>query len=506
MRALLIYCATSFALLISTDLLAQGIRSNEATICYFSLNNTNEFVSMEKVMNVVNATNNEGARVKVREYMLPNGNPEAAFKKMVQDKANCNALVISGHHTASYGGKNTDGSNLRLSFIEKMGCDPEHKEWFNNITALWLQGCRTVGVDKIVPNETANRHTRRVGGARRADNLYQSAADMNHEFTMTLDRDNPLSSRYLKIFPNATVFGWTNTAPGENSRSDRSLIYHIAHMAKINDYRRSPVIIQPKSGMTAKSAGEYINAALDIIHKPRNPCEPNAIESWKNHGQVFGINKLKGFESFNSSANDRDQFARDLGCKYINAKSHQERMSALRDILQNPDTIAMNFNKIVETVLQPGQTAQERNEMFGELRANPTLRNFVTQKIRADYVGVFPKIDYYTFYKAVYGERSSDLERLINVDINIELIRKFPTNQNSDEFEEVASYKTALYQSLAKNNYIDKTFMENLFRQRSGPSKEEAEISFMGIYDNLPKGHELIPQIEDMKRQIRPEF
>ena len=156
---------------------------------------------------------------------------------MVESGVVCDGLVISGHHTGSFGGKRAKGS-LSIDLMEELSCNPKYKALFNNVKGLWLQGCRTLGVSKIETTDTADFHTQRVGAVLDEDHLTQSFSDLNIEFSATLDQDNPLSSRYLRVFPRATTFGWTKTAPGSKSRSQYSVPFHIAHMARLNDDRK----------------------------------------------------------------------------------------------------------------------------------------------------------------------------------------------------------------------------------------------------------------------------
>ena len=37
--------------------------------------------------------------------------------------------------------------------MEKLSCNPKYKAFFENIKAVWLQGCRTLG-QKVVPNSS----------------------------------------------------------------------------------------------------------------------------------------------------------------------------------------------------------------------------------------------------------------------------------------------------------------------------------------------------------------
>lgn len=463
MRFLLVF----LAFLISNQLLAE---TRSATICYFSLNNPKEYRDMNKLAQELN--NKTGQKITVKEYMTENSDPEVAFQKMVNSQANCDGLVISGHHTGAFGGKRADGT-LKIDFLEKISCDPKHKEWFKKVKALWLQGCRTLGVGVIAPEEVGNEqfsadfHTSRVNLVREDDGLEQAFDEMNHEFTNTLSQDNPLSARYLRVFPRATVFGWTRSAPGEESHSERSLLYHIAHMANINDYLGRDVMIDPYKDFSSKDAIELVDSALDMLQKPDwNHCEATSIKAWKNHGtpiknKGYGynnpdLNALKSFESTNDPTMVK---AKELGCKLKFPKNQAERIQVLQDILTDRKLIAANFSSIIELSSNP--------QAVEVMKHSALLQSFVGDKSMSKQSGLFAKIDYYTFYKNVFSQKSPDIESSIKSESYKVLLETYPPNPESVAFLDLRDYKATLTSAIAKNNFADKEFMIKL--SKSGP-------------------------------------
>ena len=255
-------------------------------VCYFSLNNEKEFTEMKKFTKKLNQ--HSAHPISIDEYLTEGEDPAASFQKMVESGKRCDGLVISGHHTGAFGGKRSEGS-LGIGFLEKLSCDKKYNDWFNRIKGLWLQGCRTLGTGEIVAGDeegSADYHTGRVGAVLEEDHLEQSFADLNIEFSATLDQDNPMSSRYLRVFPGASVFGWTKTAPGEKSRSEYSIPFHIAHTAKLIDKQdRFPSEGPLDKVFTAESAIQYLDALTGILSGNEQCLDP-AKSAWKNHGRV----------------------------------------------------------------------------------------------------------------------------------------------------------------------------------------------------------------------------
>ena len=282
------------------------------TVCYFSLNKKDEEPVAREFVQKLNSVSS--VKIVVKEFQpdkadfskdqLKKGEaaPNAAFKKMVESGTRCDGIVISGHHTGSWGGHRSNG-RLSMDFMETLSCDPKYADFFRNVNAVWLQGCRTLGVGEIVPDNSrfdANYHTNRVGAVLEEDGLPQNFQQLNTEFSSTLDQDNPLDSRYLRLFPAAKLFGWTETAPGEKANSQFSVLYHIAHMARMMDAQDKFPDISPLSPtIDEKSALKYLDAvvlALGRMGEGEKGCEEITTKAWLAHGSPRRC-RGRGFES-----------------------------------------------------------------------------------------------------------------------------------------------------------------------------------------------------------------
>ncbi len=490
-------------------------QSREATICYFSFNNPKEFHYAKDLADRLNKQT--GHNIKVIEYLPQGENPETAFERMVQQNAKCDGLVISGHHYGAWEGARADGT-LNIDFLEKVSCDPRYKNWFKQIKALHLQGCRTLGVGVIAPNEvgqaenTPDFHTSRVNRVREADSIELGVMEMNHEFTNTLSQDNPLAARYLRVFPRATTFGWTKSAPGENSQSELSLLYHIAHMANVNDYLGRDVMVDPIKQLTDRDAIELSMAWLDMVQKPDwDHCENTAIAAWKNHGtpirnKGYGYSNpdLNAYPSFEST-NDPDMVrAKELGCKLKFPRNHAERIETLKEILKDRKLIAANFSAITEMVQDPQYlTSSQRTQVLSMLKENNLLQSYVGDKSTSPQTGLFAKIDYYSFYKKVFEKSSADIERIIT-DQSLEvLLKPYPSYDGrnpSVEVLDLRDFKATLTSSLAKNHFLSEEFMQRLHRAGTPMAKE----MFVVLYNKLMVASTQAPHLRPMVEKLKP--
>ena len=430
-------------------------------ICYFSLNNQHEFTEMEKFTKKLNEHSSHP--ISVKEYMTEGGLPEDSFKKMVEEDVRCDGLVISGHHTGAFGGKRASGS-LNVSFLEKMSCDEKYSNWFKNIQALWLQGCRTLGTGEVVPDQqeetSADHHTLRVGNVLEEDHLEQSLVDLDMEFSATLDQDNPLSSRYLRVFPAATVFGWTKTAPGEKAGSQYSIPFHIAHIARLNSKTDQFPTSKPlDKTLDQGSALQYTESLLNLLNRRDmdNECEDVSIEAWKKHGNVQNQRTELGFlnpdlnahPALTQSDDDLLKQARLLDCLLNNAKDEESLLKAIDEILKDPKLIHYTFNSLLDKLKTLKQDQPNlHKKILDKLKSNSKMNEFLAQKLNSPSLGILRKIDYFAFYEELYGK--SDPIRSHLLDQSIKILK----STQSDDSYDVIDYKITLLQSLDKHGYL----------------------------------------------------
>ena len=137
------------------------------TLCFFSLNTSKEF---ELTRSFLEEANNLGyTSIRTVEFHDPgqDANPETSFRAMLDSAQVCDGLVISGHHTGSFGGNRAKGV-LNINFLEQLSCDAQYEDFFQQVKGVWLQGCRTLGIGPLgleLNNDEelqADYHTQRV--------------------------------------------------------------------------------------------------------------------------------------------------------------------------------------------------------------------------------------------------------------------------------------------------------------------------------------------------------
>ena len=465
-------------------------------ICYFSLNNEKEVTEMQKFTKRIKEHTH--CSISVKEYLTEGDSPEESFQKMVDSGVRCDGLVISGHHTGSFGGKRSEGS-LGIDFLEKLSCDPKYSKWFNQVNALWLQGCRTLGTGDIVTDEeesSADYHTQRVGAVLEEDHLEQSIAELNMEFSATLDQDNPLSSRYLRAFPGATVFGWTKTAPGEKAGSQYSIPFHMAHISKmINNQDAFPSDSPIQGTWTKDSAVQYLSSMLGVLNgEVSNQCKEVLVEAWKEHGKVqnqateygFSNPDLNAYKPLHKTDSATLVRARFLDC-LLKQSSGEELLKVLDEILKDPKLIRYTYNSILEKLKNLKTAGDDSSQIINKLKSSPALKQFLSQKLTGKRLGILRKIDYFSFYEEIYGKSPKIRSQLLNK--ASEAFEKIPTN-SYDELD----YKVTLLQSLAKHGYLDNKQGINLLNKAATDNNSTMRMMAMDTAGYV--GEKAIPILE----------
>lgn len=466
-----------------------------AHICYFSLNNEKEFLEMGKFLGKLNKVSN--TPISISEFQTLNSDPNKSFEKMIQSGAKCDGLVISGHHTGAFGGKLAEGS-LNLDFMEKLSCNPKYKAFFENIKAVWLQGCRTLG-QKIVSDEreaegggmtgeaevnadncqSADCHRERVGAVLVEDNLTQSFAELEMEFSDTLDQDNPLSTRYLRIYPRAGLFGWTKSAPGVKWKSELSIPYHIAHISRLIDDRKE-FFEDPSSNFSDLTAAHYARAILGLLqggNPELAPCfaieEEIGVEAWLYHGRAkliagrplpfsFNNSDLLAFPSLSSTGNTMLKRAKELDCLLKKRLTNTQLNDVLDEVLSDEKLLGYNLNALhaldkklaVENDLTRSKLYREK------LARSPNLERLLMRKLKSKETGTLRKIDYFAFYRNIGQQNFSEVEKIIK-----ETAFNFLTEEIKESEIGRRDYFATLFISLLKNDVLQNEDIFELVQQ-----------------------------------------
>ncbi len=476
-------------------------------LCFFSLNSTKEYELTRRFFERANPLLERP--VQVLEFHDParEADPEASFEALVASGNACDGLVISGHHTGSFSGHRADGV-LNIGLLERLSCDPDYEHFFRQVNAVWLQGCRTLGIGPLEPGSGSERelqadyHMQRVGAELVQEGLEQSFADLSVEFSATLDEDNPLGSRYLRVFPNATVFGWTRSSPGRNAGSDRSMLYHLAHMVHLS---RGTPLFDPVAARTPEVTRE-MGLALQRLLDGGIQYSPLARDAWLSHGRVrqqgLGYHNpdLNTYAPLFHSNQERLLAARQLGCAVRNSPDPTALHAALVQILAEPDYLAYNLDAVREALRRYRQQQPAAYDALrSQLAASQPLMQLLYDKLKSERTGLLMKIEYYGFYRELTGSALPRVEAAI-----LEQVRYFLLADDLAGSEyDIRDFRESLLLSVASHQLAGPDFYLELIHQPDARAATLYTLAWSFLKQSPPGADRLVADIVDQPQAGR---
>ena len=278
----------------------------------------------------------------------------SGFERMIQEVSQsgdkCDGLVVSGHHTGDwYGGT----GKIKLKDMEELSCNPKYRDWFSNIKALWLDGCNTV-TDNLIESGTAHipspdsETVRVVGKENPVDKIDRWAiANTSQAYTASLDKNTPLSSRYLRMFPHTQVYGFNGAAPeGKDKGQWVSFIAdHLSHIGL--------ALQAEKDQIKQTGQKDQIKQALAAILSS-DPCDEEKLAAWE----------TASWDNIKTEAIEQQDYetAYKLGCHLILAKQILDNPSSEK----NQKALAEHIKSLIEKgdVKNKGQLLTLANEIL----------------------------------------------------------------------------------------------------------------------------------------------
>ena len=506
LMSLLIFTPTSFVL-------SEG-DSSPANMCFFELGNKftseNFFKQFKNEKNCTTDLNKKGP------YCFfvgdqENKNSKDAFKEMIKSmqKAGkkCDGLVISGHHTGSWYG--TDNTNLlRLSDIEEISCELDNNDWFQNIQALWLDGCNTVTdvLDEKGNPEKAGGREGQHGDSEALrvywkehqqvlESLGKNASEeenplilqeLQQAFAGTLSQSTALSSRYLRMFPKTQVYGVNGGIRTGTDRKGRSYIYeHITGAV-------SALAAEKKHLETLRGMEEGIDEMEKNLKIFFNNCDAEQKrDNWEKIDLEVGDSQAVSHQDFDE--------VRELGCALIDAKV----------ILDNPDRysddLVENTKQAVKDILarinEQSKGADGVNKYFNILFNNIFDTWTVANKYKEK------DSDFYKAVKKLLKKNQGSLEERIESKFTASLRRVDLIRFHKELFENKEYAKAqvkniltgvdSLFQDVRSNRYTKEDENTKKIVRKPLPKKTRKTLAFL-VADQLSQYDLLIP-LEEQK-------
>ena len=462
----------------------------QTTFCFFSLNNPLEVKKLEDKYE-------DNPNVEVKEfYQEEDKSVKESFKKMMETQI-CDALVISGHHTGYFAGNKSissenDSQALELDFMEEMACENECDEWFSNVNSLFLMGCQTVKTPELLEHEdntdTADSETIRViAGEFERESSQAIHMDqhimINQAYSSTLDENNKMSHRYLRMFPNSSLYGWGGKAPGEQSGSQNSLPNFINQVESIN-----------KTSSDTDDTDDVLNF-IGFMNSQNRTCKEYTAGKWVNHWPNSNYTNptdnpnpttcyldFQGTEEEIRKKKERFKGYHKTGCDLTRAIKEDNKdniISSINDILTPDDDdttgekIKANFNRLMSLITnKENKDKPWYADVVNKLKDSTKLRNTLRDELLSKKVGFTRKADYLYFYKEIGScidpENCTDIEKKweeskkeISGQYLTQLQTAFDEIKNNTSNQEIQrAHRYSLFYSIAQNK-LGKWLSEN---------------------------------------------
>ena len=135
-------------------------------------------------------------------------------------------------------------------------------------------------------------------------------AYLNREYAGTVDKGNPLSHRYLRIFPNASVLAWSGKSVTIKNNSLDTVLAHFQNLSKARNVNQSAL------ADTRLRVG--FNAFLNFLSPDKSVSHEDVCEAWERVDDRYADELVETKARFIADKETNDK-ARQLGCAFSNA-------------------------------------------------------------------------------------------------------------------------------------------------------------------------------------------
>ena len=462
-------------------------------LCFFALNGPEESQALRNKKNSLSCkktenggidcrpkagalASNEKVQFEIEEfYAVTKGGEEVsdsqgssvsrAFEEMT--KTHCDGLVISGHHFGFYTGIKTkqepdsqgdrvdDDVFLKLDFLEKLSCltpkgGGDCRQWFSNIKYLHLHGSYTAGGrvlgDKTLEDVVVDEKMSEYSGDYEWPSF--SVRGLMREYASTVDQNNPLSNRYLKMFPNANIFSYKNHAKVISSGSSEEIMQSISDIGGTFELAAEDPSEEDKfqKGLAQILQVLSSGAKQDI-------CEEN---KWQNSGVQLNLP---------SSSTEASETDRKLGCDFSESLASRDEgkitealEAILREAENRPEVLTQNLNRIFYA-LEPEVTKENyknrlpektRKKIIDLLRTSRAVAENLETQIENKSLGLVRRADFLYLYKTIFPEYYGGPKSGLEIDFMSSVLENYDQYQNP-------SVRQALSEIIWKNQLGSKS-------------------------------------------------
>lgn len=364
------------------------LKGATARLCYFSFNNPREYATTRRL--VAHLNEHSPIHIDVVEFVQEDANIKKSLLAAMRSGQRCDGIILSGHHRGKFWGDRSSGS-MKAGFLEEQSCTIEHAAWFAHVKAVWLEGCNTGRQNLMNPeidpeDKIHGSPLNYIRAHLDYSDFEDSLDDITDDFDDNLNEDN-LAKEYMRIFPYATVMGWTDKSPGEKAGSHYSFPYFLAQIVRIVD--EDPRFLQnPMRGkLSPDSARRYSEVLYSVL--TRDPYGNNAdgrpevlanedtyIKAWRDHSNVkypfaFDNPSIAGYRSLVNNDNELLRQSTAMRCVMEQDDDSEETVGGTVSYLIRNKTLTPIASQLLLAI------AQGSPSLRGPIGESESLRNYL---------------------------------------------------------------------------------------------------------------------------------
>lgn len=515
--------------------------NGKTTFCFFSLNNTKEFHTLgkdyaggEEIKDKAgNLVGYKKGNMEIREFYGSGSASESVekkFKNMLKNNE-CDSLVISGHHTGYFAGEksiheSSDSEILDLDFMEELSCEEGCDKWFSNVKSLFLMGCQTVKTPDNLKEDSDSPDSEMIRVIiENKEETNEHNKTINQAYSSTLDQNNKLSHRYLRMFPNSSLYGWGEKAP--SARSEQSLPNFIDLVGKLQ-----------REGGAAGSPSSTENDILkviDFMNQSDRTKKCLVADKWTKHWVSLDadLSDEAVFTATQATAcylEDQTQFVSNqkLGCDLTKALKMDDGneikgnkiKTAVENILEagtkrngaineevRGEAIRANFNRLMSLITNKKNKKQGwYKDVVEQLSSSKSLRSAIEAEImppadndsQSNKVGFVRKSDYLYFYREMgWSDKDKDKE------ISAAFLTQLQTAFTNVEKERALNAKGTEAFHLSLLNSIGENGLQEWLYKNSSTEFNNLFKKYSDVYSTPPEGDSLVHIINGTVKYLK---
>ena len=345
---------------------SKGIEKKpKGTICTITINSSDEREEFRRNLEPqgfkIHELIEDSPRAENKEEVDSKDWFESACKKISEEGAHCDALVISGHFGGTFFG--SSGKSLSLEQLEKASCSNSCDAVLKDPKAVYLFGCNT-----LAGKEKDHRTPEEYLQVLLHDGIPRNQAEMVVEERYGAT-GNTNQDRMRRVFGNTPkIYGFSSVGPsGANVKGMISKYF-----------KENPGYSKLLRGLESERASALADQTLQNLKKVGSPGDDRFISCLKNTAIACS--------SGSCLSSKQESEAHEKLCKIRDERRPlEERLGLLRDLLKQSDHLAYvptAAEVLKDLKIESLSTSDSERAILDEIKSNQKLKSSLLELVK----------------------------------------------------------------------------------------------------------------------------